>query len=558
MKNKIFLALLIQLICLTGFSQTVVWHNVVGGNSEEYGNAIALDNAGNVITTGNFRTTCYGSTFALVSQGNTDIFIQKLSADGAFLWVKQLGGANSDSGHTITTDSAGNIYVAGTFLGTINFGSGTLNSSTSSSNFFLIKVSPTGDILWRKALPGTISDKPKIVMDATDNLYFSGAFEGTRTFGTTSLNSHNGRGFVAKINTTNGDIAWATQFGSGTTLNGQPVAINVTTTHLAVDSLNNVYVTGGFVGHGRFGTETFIMPNSTINTFIFKLNAQGVFQWTKLYYGTSEGTSIVVDSDNNFYTTGKFKGTVTMNNTDYTTPDAANYSIYLEKFDANANLVWFKTYDMNSDANSIVIPQLAIDNQANLFFKCHFYNTITFEGTTYNHLVSTNPNILKNQILATFTTNGVNTWANQYEGSNDYVTFGLRPDKNTNIAITNAGLFFTSGSSKFNSVAYSGESGANIFTAKLTLPNLLNQTSFDAENLVQISPNPTKGNVHLNLKNPNSPATIVVYNTLGQKIAHYNPRGLETFEINLPATVGVYFFEITIDNQRIVKKIVKN
>lgn len=145
MKNKIFLALLIQLICLTGFSQTVVWHNVVGGNSEEYGNAIALDNAGNVITTGNFRTTCYGSTFALVSQGNTDIFIQKLSADGAFLWVKQLGGANSDSGHTITTDSVGNIYVAGTFLGTINFGSGTLSSSTGSSNFFLLKLSPTGD-----------------------------------------------------------------------------------------------------------------------------------------------------------------------------------------------------------------------------------------------------------------------------------------------------------------------------------------------------------------------------------------------------------------------------
>ena len=78
MKNRIYVALVvIQLVITTGFSQDMVWHNVIAGQSEEYGNAIAIDNLGNVITTGSFRTICYGDGFALSSYGNSDIFLQK-------------------------------------------------------------------------------------------------------------------------------------------------------------------------------------------------------------------------------------------------------------------------------------------------------------------------------------------------------------------------------------------------------------------------------------------------------------------------------------------------
>jgi hypothetical protein len=558
MKNRTYVALVvIQLVITTGFSQDMVWHNVIAGQSEEYGNAIAIDNLGNVITTGSFRTICYGDGFALSSYGNSDIFLQKLSPNGAVIWVTQFGGVNSDIGHTVVTDSLGNIYVAGTFLGTVFFGTASLSSGTSSSNFFLLKLNPAGEIIWRKAIPGTISDKPKLAIDANDNLFLSGAFQGSRSFDGITLNSNNGRGYLAKINSDTANIIWATQFGSGTTLNGQPVVVNVTTTHIAVDNLGNIYVTGCFAGHGRFGTETFLSPNSLSNAYIAKINGQGVFQWTKLYTGTSEGTSIVVDSNNNIYTAGKYSGTVTINNTTYTT-EPSIYWVYLEKFNANGDLVWIKNYNMNSSENSIVIPQLAIDSQANLFFKCHFYNTITFEGNTYNHLVSLNPNILKNQILATFSSGGANTWVNQYEGSNDHITFGLRPDKNTNIAITEAGLFFTSGSSRFNNVSYSLESGANIFTAKLTLPLLLSQPDFIKNDWVQVSPNPTNGRVDLDFKAVSSTVDILIYNAVGQKINQLKYQGMERIEIDLPSQNGVYLFDIRSDNQRVIKKVVKN
>ncbi len=556
MKNRLYLTvLLIHLAFSNGFSQNMIWNNVIAGQSEEYGNAIAIDYLGNVVTTGSFRTICYGNGFALSSFGQTDIFVQKLSPNGAVVWVTQFGGINTDIGHSLVTDSLGNIYIAGTFTGTVFFGNASLNSG--SGNFFLLKLNPEGQVVWRKTIPGTSSDKPKLAIDATNNLYLTGAFEGNRTFNGTTLNSYNGRGYLSKINSNTSDIIWTTQFGSGNSLNGTPVVVNVTTTHLAVDGLSNIYVTGCFAGHGRFGTQTVLSPNSLPNAYILKINNQGVFQWTKFYTGSSEGTSIVIDSANNIYTTGKYTGTVNINNTTYTT-ESSIFSIYLEKFNSNGDLVWFKNYNFNSDSNSIVFPQLAINNQGTLFFKSHFYNNITFEGNSYNHLFLGSPNVLKNQILATFTSSGVNTWANQYEGSNDHVTFGLRPDRTTNIAITENGLFFTSGSSKFNGVSYSLESGANIFTAKLALPSSLGQLNFTDSDQIQISPNPTNGLINLNFKTIPSSVDVYIYNMLGNKINQLHYQANERIEIDLPYQNGVYMLEIIFDNQRVVKKVVKN
>ena len=102
MKNRLYLTvLLIHLAFSNGFSQNMIWNNVIAGQSEEYGNAIAIDYLGNVVTTGSFRTICYGNGFALSSFGQTDIFVQKLSPDGAVVWVTQFGGINTDIGHSL-------------------------------------------------------------------------------------------------------------------------------------------------------------------------------------------------------------------------------------------------------------------------------------------------------------------------------------------------------------------------------------------------------------------------------------------------------------------------
>ena len=206
------------------FSQNIVWSSVMGGQREEMGNSICLDANGNVITTGSFEDICYSNSTnsALISTGFTDVYVQKLSPNGTILWTKQYGGINSDSGHSVITDSDGNIFVAGTFLGTVNFGSSTLSSSINQQNFFVLKLDSNGNTVWRKSIPGQISRRPKLEIDASNNLFLTGTFEGTRNVGSIRLNSNNGIGYVTKLNGNNGQVVWATQYGSGTTLNGTP------------------------------------------------------------------------------------------------------------------------------------------------------------------------------------------------------------------------------------------------------------------------------------------------------------------------------------------------
>src|SRR6185436_18023852 len=45
-------------------------------------------------------------------------------------WVRSFGGALSDNGQVVATDSSGNIFLGGHFGGTVDFGAGRLSSDT--------------------------------------------------------------------------------------------------------------------------------------------------------------------------------------------------------------------------------------------------------------------------------------------------------------------------------------------------------------------------------------------------------------------------------------------
>ncbi len=112
------------------------WAKSIGGTGQEnvYGNVI--DNDGNIYTTGSFNGSVDfnpdTATHILTSNGGSDIYIQKLSSDGSFLWAKSIGGGDTDGAEFITTDNDGNIYVTGIFSLTVDFDPGTaINNRTS-------------------------------------------------------------------------------------------------------------------------------------------------------------------------------------------------------------------------------------------------------------------------------------------------------------------------------------------------------------------------------------------------------------------------------------------
>ncbi len=130
-----------------------------------------------------------------------DVFAAKLSPSGKFLWAVSAGGSGGDDvGSGIAVDNAGNSYVTGGFEGTATFGSTTLTSK-GNADIFVSKLSPSGKFLWAVSAGGSGGDGGSgIAVDGSGNSYITGGFEGTATFASTTLTSKGSNDiFMAKL-----------------------------------------------------------------------------------------------------------------------------------------------------------------------------------------------------------------------------------------------------------------------------------------------------------------------------------------------------------------------
>ena len=72
----------------------------------------------------------------------------------SFEWVKQIGTSGLNRGYSLKTDKLGNIYVTGSFQGTVQFG-GVNVTSKGGSDIFIAKYSNSGNLIWIKTPGGT-------------------------------------------------------------------------------------------------------------------------------------------------------------------------------------------------------------------------------------------------------------------------------------------------------------------------------------------------------------------------------------------------------------------
>jgi hypothetical protein len=91
-------------------AQNLQWTKSFGSKNSDFGIAMASDAKGNVYTTGSFDgLTDFDpgpGSFPLNVNGNTDIFIHKMDAEGNLLWVKTYGSDRAEGGYAISVDEA--------------------------------------------------------------------------------------------------------------------------------------------------------------------------------------------------------------------------------------------------------------------------------------------------------------------------------------------------------------------------------------------------------------------------------------------------------------------
>ncbi|RZK02509.1 MAG: hypothetical protein EOO43_23370, partial [Flavobacterium sp.] len=250
------------------------------------------------------------------------------NAQGVINWIKKAGGINYDRGYGIAVDDGGNTYVTGYYSGTATFGQTTLTANgPGDSEVFIAKYNSNGDVLWAKKGGGTGVDiGSRIKVDNAGNCYVVGSFQGTATFGdTTLICAGYYDGLIIKYNTS-GDFQWAAS-GGGT---GDDHFGG-----LAISANGDCLITGSFKGTATFGNITLTSVGS-YDEVLLKYNPNGLLQWAK----RSEvgGAGIDLDQSGNIYISGYFNGNATFGTTTHSSSGGSDICVL--KYDPTGEPLW--------------------------------------------------------------------------------------------------------------------------------------------------------------------------------------------------------------------------
>ncbi len=308
------------------------YSSYIGGSLDDGTGALAVDGLGDAYVTG-FTNS---SDFPIVNQipgacqgscgtgSNYDVFVTKINAAGsALVYSSYIGGSNDDYGLAIAIDSSGNAYLTGytdsSDFPRVNQIAGACQGSCGTAgnrNAFVTKINAAGSALVYSSYIGgsgaAVADA--IAIDSSGDAYVTGQTNSTDFPIVNQIpgacQGSCGTGgyldvFVAKINAAGSALVYSSYIGGSNDDYGLAIA---------VDSLDNVYVTGETYStdfprvnqipgacQGSCGT------GSNYDVFVTKINSAASALIYSSYIGGSNGDSglaIAVDRFGNAYLTG--------------------------------------------------------------------------------------------------------------------------------------------------------------------------------------------------------------------------------------------------------------
>ncbi|MBK8611067.1 MAG: gliding motility-associated C-terminal domain-containing protein [Chitinophagaceae bacterium] len=177
-----------------------IWVKQIGGPSYQQVFGIEEDAADNIYLTGHYNGTADfdpgPGVYSLTALGDPDIFTLKLSSAGEFIWVAPATGPFFGSGYSLRVDQRYNVYVVGTYEGTIDFDPGPDElklSSAGKSEIFIQKLRQCPDA----ALTETLN-----IQTCTSFTLYNKTYDSSGIYTYLILNSFGCDSIVIKLNLT--------------------------------------------------------------------------------------------------------------------------------------------------------------------------------------------------------------------------------------------------------------------------------------------------------------------------------------------------------------------
>lgn len=247
--------------------------------------------------------------YNLTSVGHRDIFMVKLNSLGEFIWAFRLGSSGTDESESLNIDSFGNIYAGGVFMNTVDFnpGAGVYNLTAEYWDIFIQKLTIDGNFIWAKTY--NTNGIKGATLDQQGNHYTTGFFLSPTDFdpgpGVYELTSNGVWDvFIQKLDST-GTFIWAKSFGGTGFDQGRDVHVDNSggvyttgyfedTVNFNPDSRNSVLVSNGVWDIFVLKLDSCVTTYNTIDpsTCDNFISPSGSYVWdsTGTYYDTIQNS----------------------------------------------------------------------------------------------------------------------------------------------------------------------------------------------------------------------------------------------------------------------------
>ena len=281
---------------------------------DDHGQDLISDSQGNIYVTGflsNIDGAPHEATFDGISITLAPLdsvaFLAKLAGDGTWQWVRTFEGIHQHRDSAVAVDDEDNIYVTGGFVDTQTFGTTSL-TSFGGEDIYVIKYDSGGNFQHVSQAGGLLDDRGDAITFGNDNtMYVGGEIRDTAYFGAQYLNNYGsagGRDGFVARLAKDGQWMWATKAGSK---KGKDRV-----TGLAANDQGNIFVSGQFSSDASFGLFPISSNGDSVQAFIAGMDTLGNFHWVLGGGGPDFDRAASVDVNGcDVYFTGYFTETMT-------------------------------------------------------------------------------------------------------------------------------------------------------------------------------------------------------------------------------------------------------
>lgn len=260
---------------------------------------------------------------------DSDFWLLKVSKAGDIIWSKTYGGSDDENASSITKTNDGGFLLSG--YTTSN--DGDVSGNAGFQDYWVVKVTAAGVIDWQKTFGFSGSDQASKAFQTSDGGYFiTGYFDVSASGGAGNdfqrgPNHGVGEYWGIKLKA-DGTTSWRRYFGGS----------NNDRSYDALETAD-----GGFLMTGTSESEDFDKTDfkGSYDYWAVRLTATGDLLWTKSFGGDEIDNSYaaVNTNDGNYLMVGDSRST----DQDVTSP-RGNADAWLVKFDDNGTKIWQRSF----------------------------------------------------------------------------------------------------------------------------------------------------------------------------------------------------------------------